>query len=326
MTPGSEPNGSLQAQAPQVAPSEAAPAVLPSEWQDWLTRQALQGAEGPGMLAAMCDVGFDRAYAHAAVSVVRSMVDRVRRESPQLLQKRPAPKPAAAAPAAPTYQPDPIRLPQAARTRAHDRDVAVTMAMANPNIALLDGLLSEKECDVLIELSRGKLVASHVLDPHSGAEQKQSEVRSSDGTYFRYGENAVVRLLEARLAALTGLPMSHGEPLTILRYPVGGEYIPHHDYFDPAFGGSERVLRQGGQRVATAVIYLKGAEGGGETAFPKLGLSVRPRRGGAVYFEYFNQQGQIDPRLLHAGTPVTQGEKWIATKWFRQRPYAAATA
>jgi prolyl 4-hydroxylase len=46
-------------------------------------------------------------------------------------------------------------------------------------------------------------------------------------------------------------------------------------------------------------------------------LSVRARRGSAVYFEYHNQAGQVDHRLLHAGRPVTAGEKWIATKWVR---------
>jgi prolyl 4-hydroxylase len=48
---------------------------------------------------------------------------------------------------------------------------------------------------------------------------------------------------------------------------------------------------------------------------------VRPRRGSGVYFEYFNAAGELDTRLLHAGMPVTRGEKWVATKWLRQSPY-----
>jgi prolyl 4-hydroxylase len=60
---------------------------------------------------------------------------------------------------------------------------------------------------------------------------------------------------------------------------------------------------------------------GGETEFPELELAVMPRRGRGVYFEYCNADGAVDPRCLHAGRPVTEGEKWVATKWLRQRPY-----
>ena len=77
----------------------------------------------------------------------------------------------------------------------------------------------------------------------------------------------------------------------------------------------------GGQRVATVVVYLADVEGGGETVFPGIGLSIRPRAGSAAYFEYFNQQGLVDSRCLHAGAPVSRGEKWIATKWLRHSDY-----
>jgi prolyl 4-hydroxylase len=36
-----------------------------------------------------------------------------------------------------------------------------------------------------------------------------------------------------------------------------------------------------------------------------------------VYFAY---EGG-DTSSLHAGLPVIRGEKWIATKWLRERPY-----
>jgi prolyl 4-hydroxylase len=77
----------------------------------------------------------------------------------------------------------------------------------------------------------------------------------------------------------------------------------------------------GGQRVATLVIYLNEVAGGGDTVFPRIGLAIKPRSGCGVYFEYCNAAGELDERCLHAGAPVSNGEKWIATKWLRQRPY-----
>jgi prolyl 4-hydroxylase len=77
----------------------------------------------------------------------------------------------------------------------------------------------------------------------------------------------------------------------------------------------------GGQRVATIIMYLNDVEEGGETVFPKAGVSVAPRKGVAVYFRYTNQLGQLDPMSWHGGAPVRKGEKWIMTKWLRQAMY-----
>jgi prolyl 4-hydroxylase len=65
---------------------------------------------------------------------------------------------------------------------------------------------------------------------------------------------------------------------------------------------------------------------GGSTVFPDLGLDVLPRKGNALYFAYATEEGQLDRRSLHGGSPVSAGEKWIATKWIRQRPYTGPSA
>src|SRR5690606_18054102 len=204
--------------------------------------------------------------------------------------------------------------------RAHDRDVAIGLTIADPNLALLDGLASPQECERLIGLAAGKLKRSEVVDGASGG-TAVSGTRTSEGACFAVGENDVVDRIEQRIGALTGVPVAHGEPLQVLHYLPGGEYLAHHDYFDPCAPGTAAHLRAGGQRIATVVVYLSDVEAGGETAFPALRLAVRPRRGSAVYFEYCDRHGTVDPRCLHAGVPVSRGEKWIATKWLRQSEY-----
>jgi prolyl 4-hydroxylase len=49
-----------------------------------------------------------------------------------------------------------------------------------------------------------------------------------------------------------------------------------------------------------------------------MGFEVKPRKGYAVYFESLDASGGLDQRTLHGGSPVGQGEKWIATKWIRE--------
>ena len=169
-------------------------------------------------------------------------------------------------------------------------------------------------------MSRGKLARSSVVNAATGNYDVHPH-RTSSGTHFNRGENALIQRIERRISELVQHPVERGEPLQILHYQPGGEYKPHFDYFDPAQPGNEVVLKHGGQRVATLVMYLNDVQAGGSTVFPEVGLDVLPRRGNAVYFAYTTEQGQLDARSLHGGNPVSEGEKWIATKWFRQRQY-----
>jgi prolyl 4-hydroxylase len=112
---------------------------------------------------------------------------------------------------------------------------------------------------------------------------------------------------------------ANGEPLQILHYGVGAEYQPHYDYFSPEDPGTAALLQHGGQRVATLITYLNTPDAGGATVFPDIGLEVAPLRGHAVFFSY--DRPQPASRTLHGGTPVTAGEKWIATRWMREGVY-----
>lgn len=198
--------------------------------------------------------------------------------------------------------------------------IELRLRLAQPRIVVFDQVLSALECDELIRLSKVKLSRSTIVDPITGREEIIRD-RSSSGTFFNINENAFIASLDQRVSQLMQLPVENGEGLQILNYQVGGEYKPHFDFFPPTDAGSAHHLSMGGQRVSTLVIYLNEPTQGGETSFPEVGLSVVPKKGSAVYFEYTNPQGQVDRLSLHAGEPVRSGEKWIATKWMRQGKY-----
>jgi prolyl 4-hydroxylase len=204
---------------------------------------------------------------------------------------------------------------------AAQHEVHVLFACASPRVVLFGNVLSVAECDELITQSQHKLTRSEVVDPATGG-YKLDKARTSEGTHFMNAETPLIDLLEMRVAALTGIPRENQEPLQILHYGIGGEYEPHYDYFSEDSIGEAKQLKNGGQRVATLVMYLNDVEAGGATLFPQLGIETKPRKGCAVYFENVTEQGEIDPRTLHAGAPVGKGEKWIATKWIREAKYA----
>lgn len=284
---------------------------LTAEWQGWLSDNVARGCSSESMIDAMVRAGFDSAHAGALVHVYA----RGGLASPSSFKS-------AAAVARPDggYVYDDLPFEAGNRIDGGDRLVTVAMRCDKPQVLVLDGVLSHEECDEIIERSRSKLSRSTTVDPQTGGESV-IERRTSEGTFFGLCEDEFIARIDQRISRLMGWPLENGEGLQILRYGVGGEYSPHFDYFPPADPGSATHVARSGQRVATMVIYLNDVEAGGATIFPDAGLSVTPRKGCAVYFRYANGRGQLDPLTLHGGAPVTAGEKWIMTKWMRERRY-----
>jgi prolyl 4-hydroxylase len=192
-----------------------------------------------------------------------------------------------------------------------------------PVLAVLEGVLSAEECDRLIELSRGRLKPSTVVDPRTG-DDTIAEYRDSYGMFFRLEETPFIAGLDRRISEIMNSPMENGEGLQVLRYGQGTKTTPHFDFLVPSNSTNKASLARSGQRIGTMIIYLNDVTAGGETVFPEVGLSVSPRKGNAVYFEYANTRNQVDCKSLHAGAPVAEGEKWAATKWVRERRFLSA--
>jgi len=213
---------------------------------------------------------------------------------------------------------------------AHDFEVdgqriRILLALKSPRIVLLEGLLSAEECDALIEGAVPTLDRSTVIDSTSGL-SVIDPVRTSESADINLIDSPIMGRLNRRIEALTGIPVENGEKLQILRYAKGGEYKPHHDFFDPDIPGDAAQLAHGGQRIATVIVYLNNVIAGGETSFPQVGLEITPRKGLAVYFGYGTTTTDVDYRSLHAGRPVLAGQKWITTKWLRDRAQVYTSA
>ena len=214
--------------------------------------------------------------------------------------------------------PEPDLAGSPALIRALDREVRVLMTLRHPRVIVFGGLLCDEECDELVALARPRMARSLTVENATGGSEV-NKARTSDGMFFQRAETGLIDRIERRIAALVNWPLVNGEGLQVLHYRPGAEYKPHHDYFDPAQPGTEAVLRRGGQRVATLVMYLNTPERGGGTTFPDVALEVAPVKGNAVFFSY--DRPHADTRTLHAGAPVLAGEKWVATKWLREREF-----
>ncbi len=216
---------------------------------------------------------------------------------------------------APSKVPEPALDGQPSSLTVGGHTVKILTLLKQPRVIVLGGLLSDHECNGLMDLARPRLARSETVQNATGGSEV-NDARTSDGMFFERGEHDLIRRIEQRIADLLDWPVDHGEGLQVLRYRPGAEYRPHHDYFDPAQAGTPRILLRGGQRVGTLVMYLNTPEGGGATTIPDVGLEVAPVRGNAVFFSY--DRAHPSTKTLHGGAPVVSGEKWVATKWLRQ--------
>jgi prolyl 4-hydroxylase len=287
--------------------------TITPELRQWIIEQSSAGCMPEAVLEAMVKAGWKADVAEAAM-------EQTLREH---LQQLGAGRVAAPAPAQvqASAREATLRVPEVGlvgsprRVDAGDRAVEVIIAVTQPRVVVLGGLLSDGECDALIAAARPRLARSLTVQTATGGEELNPD-RTSNGMFFSRGESELIKTIEARIARLLNWPVEHGEGIQVLNYQVGAEYKPHYDYFDPAEPGTPTILKRGGQRVGTVVMYLNEPARGGGTTFPDVGLEVAPVRGNAVFFSY--NRPHPGTLSLHGGAPVLEGEKWVATKWLRE--------
>ncbi len=190
---------------------------------------------------------------------------------------------------------------------------------ASPQITVMRGFLSPLACRYLIERAKPSLAPARINDAEQGGVRADG-MRSNTGMGFSFIETDVVLQMTAKkIAAAVELPASFQEAPNILHYAPGEQYTPHFDFLDPTVPKFSQQLVALGQRVATCLIYLNDDFDGGETAFPELHWRFKGATGDALIFRNVDAQGAPDRRTLHAGLPTKRGEKWLLSKWIRNR-------
>lgn len=199
-----------------------------------------------------------------------------------------------------------------------DVTVNVLLEVKLPKLVVVDNFMTPKECFEVISGAASRLSRSTVVESNTGG-SVVDDVRTSEGMFYAKGENETISKLEARMSAFADWPIANGESLQVLKYKQGAQYKPHNDYFSRDDAGNANTLNRGGNRIATVLVYLNDVVSGGGTVFPEMGIEVRPKRGTAIFFSY--NECNASTMTLHGGSPVIEGEKWVAVKWFREKEF-----
>lgn len=180
----------------------------------------------------------------------------------------------------------------------------------SPRIGLAHGFLTPAEGRHIVQAAAELLEPSMVVDPRTGRQVPHPVRTSRSAAIGPTRETLPIQAILMRIAILSGTDVEQGEPLTLLDYRPGQEYRPHHD----AIPG----LRN--QRIATVLLYLNQGYAGGATRFTQSGLTIEGRGGDALVFGNTLPDGRADPAAEHAGLPVSEGQKLLATRWIRGAP------
>lgn len=184
--------------------------------------------------------------------------------------------------------------------------------------------------DTLIRDSEGHFQESRVWLDDVG--YIDHDYRISESAELK-NDDAVVQGIARRAMTLIGWRNNSTvlQPLKVQRYGEGGFYSYHYDWIDsdPRFPGN---------RMSTFMVYMKDNCTGGGTNFPFLlppankawcrfivcegdededypGVTFKPRKGAAIFWENFASNGTPHLSTRHASLPVRSGEKVGLNIW-----------
>lgn len=180
-------------------------------------------------------------------------------------------------------------------------------------IGTMSDFLSPEMCDSIIGKSREQLYKLGTLKGSIGG-------RIADGCWLD-DTDPDVQFIKTAISEVSKYSIENQEGLHIVRYGVGGKYDAHWDYFVEGESYYENEIKRGGQRGESWLVYLNDDFDGGETEFPREGITIKPKKGLLVAWRNLLEDGSVNPDSHHGGLPVTSGEKWIGIVWVREKEF-----
>lgn len=192
----------------------------------------------------------------------------------------------------------------------------VTVLSTDPWIVTFDNFLSKQETDALISTVDGNWERSTdtgSVNAFGETGRVLSQGRTSSNAWCRdkCERHPDVKSITKKIEEVIEIDRSNFESFQVLRYETNQRYQAHHD-MSPA---QNRLAC--GPRILTFFLYLSDVEEGGETAFPSLGISVKPKKGKALLWPSTldSDLEAMDGRTTHEAKPVIKGKKFAANTW-----------
>lgn len=180
---------------------------------------------------------------------------------------------------------------------------------------VVSDLLTPTQCKQIMQFCEDKLVDSEVVGG------KHQHIRNSKQHWIPKTNELVKHIFE-KVSYMFNIPIENAEDLQVVRYQPDQYYNEHHDSCCDDNEKCNEFTKRGGQRRLTVLIYLNNEFEGGYTKFKNLDIEMKAPTGSAIVFYPLTlNTNKCHPMALHAGMPVSKGEKWIANLWFRENKF-----
>ena len=191
--------------------------------------------------------------------------------------------------------------------------------LADPQARRIKNVLEPWECDYLIGRAQPRLKPATTSESLDQGQEASDYRTNSAAKFWLLQQDLVINRIDRKIALASEAPVDFCEDLVALNYKPGERYYPHCDAFLPELPEQAAEIDLKGQRVRTCLVYLNDDFKAGETHFLFPDAKIRCEVGEALIFENVTEEGDPDQHAVHEGLPVTSGEKWLASKWIRDK-------
>jgi prolyl 4-hydroxylase len=181
---------------------------------------------------------------------------------------------------------------------------------------IVSNVLTPEDCTYLIEKATPVFERSGVVGAIGADDSRTSQTAWIPKT------DSVAQKVFARALQFTGKTLDECEDLQVVKYEPNTYYREHHDSCCEGSRGCIDFEKDGGQRVATLLVYLNSDFTDGETHFPNLDLKLKAEPGSAILFRPLgSDEAKCHPKALHAGLPISSGVKYVCNAWVRENKF-----
>ncbi len=191
--------------------------------------------------------------------------------------------------------------------------------LADPRVRTVKKVLEGWECDYLIQRAGPKLEPAQTSDSVDHGKSGSEYRTNSAAKFWLLQQDIVLAMIDRKIAFAAETPVDFAEDLVVLHYNPGERYYPHCDGFLPELPDQAAEIDLRGQRIRTILVYLNEDFSDGETYFLHADKKIKLPPGDAVMFENVTEEGDPDEHSVHEGLPVSKGQKWLASKWIRDK-------
>ncbi|MEE8296142.1 MAG: 2OG-Fe(II) oxygenase [Sphingomonadales bacterium] len=189
----------------------------------------------------------------------------------------------------------------------------------DPRARTVENVLEKWECDYVVQRASRRLEpaqTSESVDQNQTASQYRT---NSAAKFWMMQQDIVLAMIDRKISIAAETPVDFAEDLVVLHYKPGERYFPHCDSFLPDLPEQAAEIDLKGQRIRTILVYLNDDYEEGETYFLFADKKIKLKTGGALIFENITEEGDPDEHSVHEGLSVKTGQKWLASKWIRDK-------